>query len=181
MLLNEVSLSGSFDAVYSSSIKNVSTALASLIHHANASSIDSLPPTTKYLTIPDDLWYNETRFSRILSRFSELEELDIGDRSMKMITKFDLNGLSSLKKLRIGKSSFTNAANSYGYDPIRVFEVTECSALQSISICDYSFSGYGSILLFENCSLLESIHFGKLSFVNIREVHLKSIVSEYRY
>lgn len=181
MLLNEVSLSGSFDAVYSSSIKNVSTALASLIHHANASSIDSLPSTTKYLTIPDDLWYNETRFSRILSRFSELEELDIGDRSMKVITKFDLNGLSSLKKLRIGKSSFTNAANSYGYDPIRSFEVTECPALQSISIGDYSFSDYGSILRIENCSLLESIHFGKLSFVNIREVHLKSIVSEYRY
>lgn len=178
MLLDRVFLPESFNAVYSSSIRNVSIALASLIHHVNASSIDSLPSTTKHLSIPDDLWYNETSFSRIISRFSALEELDVGDRSMKMITKFDLSGLNYLKKLRIGKNSFTNAVNSYGNDPSRSFEVTACSVLQSISIGDYSFSDYASILRIENCSMLESIQFGKLSFVNIREVYLKSIVSK---
>ena len=178
-LLHKVSLPESFNRVYSSSIENVSTALTSLIHHPNASCIDLLPSTTSKISIPDGLWYNETCLSKILNRFSVLEELDVGDQSMNMITKFDLSEMSHLQKLKIGKNSFTKAANTYGYDSSRSFEVRECPVLQSVLIGDYSFSDYASTLRIEDCPMLESIQFGKFSFVNTREVYIKSILLEH--
>ena len=134
-----------------------------------------MPSSTRRLFIPNNFWYNETSLSKLLGRFSDLEELSIGNRSLSVIATFDLYDKKLLKTLTIGKNSFTKSADSYGYDLSRSFEVLECPNLHNISIGDYSFSDYSYILRIENCSLLETIHFGKFSFVNIKEAYIMSM------
>ena len=77
------------------------------------------------------------------SRFTLLEELEIGNDCFMYVNSFMIDGLNHLKSLEIGMNSFTKKKNSYGNAPSRSFHILNCVELESIEIGESSFSDYG--------------------------------------
>lgn len=163
----------SFHAIFSTTIHNISPSLMSLIQHPNSSVIDSLPSSSVVVSIPSDFWYNVSSISSIVSRFTELEELKIGDNCLQTISEFHLNNLDRLRVIQIGKNSMTKSVNTGGYDPSCSFQVIHCGSVEEISIGDYSFSDYGSFEI-RNCSNLVSIQLGEMVFCYAVDVIMES-------
>ena len=96
------------------------------------------------------------------SRFTLLEELEIGSDSFMNVELFKIDGLNELKSLKIGMNSFTKKKNSLGNDPNRLFQILNCDELESIEIGRYSFSDYGGGFELKNLPKLESIKIGEI-------------------
>ena len=107
---------------------------------------------------------NYTTFD--FSRFTLLAELEIGDNSFKYVNLFNIDGLSHLKSLKIGKSSFTKESNSRFSDESRSFHVLNCIELESIEIGEWSFCDYAGGF--------ELINLPKLSTIKIGEIGMDS-------
>ena len=101
----------------------------------------------------NDWNYNTFNFSR----FSLLEELEIGEYSFMYVNQFVINGMNHLKSLIIGMNSFT----SY-YDEQSVFQILNCIELESIEIGKYSFEGYGGGFELRNLPKLLTIKIGEI-------------------
>lgn len=145
----------------------------SLIQHPNSSVIDSLPSSAITVSIPSDFWYNVSSISSIISRFTHLEELKIGDNCLQTISEFHLNNMDRLRVIQIGKNSMTKLVNTGGYDPFCSFQLVHCGSVEELSIGDYSFSDYGSFEI-RNCSNLVSIQFGQMVFCYAVNVIMES-------
>lgn len=163
----------SFRGIFSTTIHNISLSLMSLIQHPNSSVIDSLPSSAITVSIPSDFWYNVSSISSIISRFTHLEELKIGDNCLQTISEFHLNNMDRLRVIQIGKNSMTKLVNTGGYDPSGSFQLVHCGSVEEISIGDYSFSDYGSFEI-RNCSNLVSIQFGQMVFCYAVNVIMES-------
>ena len=71
-----------------------------------------------------------------LSRFTELEELTIGDGCFNYVSKVSVVGLKKLKSVSIGAKSFQNESND------SELVVSDCPELTSLSIGNGSFKGF---------------------------------------
>ena len=162
-LLNNILVPQSFRAIFSTTLHNISPSLLPLIEHPNSSVLDSLPSSAVTVSIPSDFWYNVSSISAILCRFTELEELEIGDNSLQTITEFHLRNMDRLRVIEIGKNSMTKSVNKGGYDASCSFQLVHCPSIEEISIGDYSFSDYASVEI-RNCSNLVSIELGQMVF-----------------
>ena len=91
------------------------------------------------------------------SRFTLLEELEIGNDCFMYVNSFMIDGLNHLKSLEIGMNSFTKKKNSYGNDESRFFQVSNCIKLESIEIGPFSFSDYGGLFELYNLPKLSTI------------------------
>lgn len=93
------------------------------------------------------------------------KEVRIGDKYFKRIRQIDLNGLSGLERIEIGKQSFSSQPTEPWYSERTngSCRIVNCSRLKSIRIQDYAFSDYHSFEL-RNLPSLESIQMGKGCF-----------------
>ena len=96
------------------------------------------------------------------SRFTSVESIEIGDDCFCLVLTFQIDGLNRLKRLKIGKNSFTQYKNSYGNDKSKSFHILNCESLESIQIGDFSFSDYSGEFELKNLTQLQSIHIGQL-------------------
>ena len=96
------------------------------------------------------------------SRFSLLEELEIGNECFMYVNEFVINGLNELKSLKIGRRSFTKEKDSSGNDSSRSFHILNCIELKSIEIGPYSFSDYGGGFELKNLPKLSTIKIGEV-------------------
>ena len=71
-----------------------------------------------------------------LSRFTELEELTIGDGCFNYVSKVSVVGLKKLKSVAIGANSFQNDSND------SELIVSDCPELVSLSVGNESFKGF---------------------------------------
>ena len=71
-----------------------------------------------------------------LSRFTELEELTIGDGCFNYVSKVSVVGLKKLKSVAIGAKSFQNESND------SELIVSDCPELVSLSVGNESFKGF---------------------------------------
>ena len=95
-----------------------------------------------------------------ISLLEGLEFLHIGDDCCSSIKTFRVVGLEKLKKIVIGKNSFTLEINYYGKTESRSFEVADCKQLVTVDIGPFCFSdGHGSFVL-RNLPSLQSINIG---------------------
>ena len=76
-----------------------------------------------------------------LSRFTELEELTIGDGCFNYVSKVRVVGLKKLKSVAIGAKSFQNESND------SELVVSDCPELVSLSVGNESFKGFKEMKL----------------------------------
>ena len=116
----------------------------------------------KSISIPDwtcnDIDYTVFDFSR----FTLVESIEIGDNCFASVKAFQIDGLSRLKSLKIGKNSFTQEKNSYRGNKSKSFHILNCESLESIQIGEYSFSDFGGEFELKNLPQLQSIQIGTI-------------------
>ena len=78
-----------------------------------------------------------------LSRFTELEELTIGDGCFNYVSKVSVVGLKKLKSVAIGAKSFQNESND------SELVVSDCPELGSLNVGNESFKGFKEMKLSE--------------------------------
>ena len=98
----------------------------------------------------------------VLSFFSNLKVLEVGDYSFSFVEEVKLIGLKQLERVVIGENSFTKKKNDYGNDPNRHFYLKNCERLRELKIGCYSFSDY-SVCEIEDVPSLEVIEMGELN------------------
>ena len=94
-----------------------------------------------------------------LSRFTELEELTIGDRCFNYVSKVSVVGLKKLKSVSIGAKSFQNENND------SELIVSDCPELVSLSIGNESFKGFKEMKINE-VKALKIVVMGAYCFMN---------------
>ena len=109
---------------------------------------------------------NYTTFN--FSRFSILEELIIGNNSFMNVNEFVIDGLKSLRSLKIGMNSFTHLKSGDEWDSDkannrnRSFSILNCVELESIEIGRFSFSDYAGGFELKNLPKLTTIKIGEV-------------------
>ena len=111
---------------------------------------------------------------------SSLKRIEIGDDCFTRVTKVSIDGLKELETIVIGKSCFTHAKSRK--DVIKIsttngdFQITNCPKLVSISIGNYSFSGYDSLVL-DNLPSLQTIDISGYCFYRAPKFSLTGCIS----
>ena len=100
----------------------------------------------------------------VLSFFSNLKVLEVGDYSFAFVDEVKLIGLRQLERVVIGKNCFTKCKNDWprSINPSRHFYLKNCERLRELKIGCQSFSDY-SVCEIENVPSLEVIEMGELN------------------
>ena len=86
------------------------------------------------IIIPD-LTCSDTAYSIFdLSRFTQVESIEIGNNCFAFVKKFKIKRLDRLKSIKIGINSFTYKKNSGEYYFLKSFRILNCESLESIQI-----------------------------------------------
>ena len=137
-------------------LKKNPTATVSTTH-----ALTSLASTVTQIIIDNGV--SQSDFTElVLSRFSQLKSLAVGDHCFTYVTEVKVTGLRELESVEIGMNSFTKEKNSSDNDPNRHFYVKNCPKLKSLKMGHHSFSDY-SVCQIENVDALEVIEMGDLN------------------
>ena len=162
--LQTVHLPGSFEEVKSKSITSicmnmnewidVSPILANLLPFT----LDDIDINSTLISISNGVDTLMKSFD--CSRFTLLEELEIGNDCFMNVELFKIDGLNHLKSLKIGNNSFTKT--KYKCDSSRSFSILNCVELESIEIGRDSFGDYGGGFELLNLPKLSTIKIGEI-------------------
>ena len=87
------------------------------------------------LVIPSN-YCNEPKWSVFdVSGLKCLKSIEIGDECFENVNEVKLIGLNELKRVVIGKNSFTKKKNSRGNDPDRHFYLKDCERVRELRMC----------------------------------------------
>lgn len=120
----------------------------------------SLKADVKYLQIPSDSC-NEGEFTQfILSSFSALKWIEIGDNSLINVRDVSIQGMPQLTRLTIGAHSFSPSVTLYDIESNGgSFVLKDCEMLEEVKIDILSFASYQSCTL-SNLPTLQSLIIG---------------------
>ena len=119
-----------------------------------------LTESSNEVIIPNEYFNGNNIASFNISNNGVLKSIVIGDRCFGKVRVFELDGLSELESVVIGRESFRI---SY-YERIDgSYRIVNCPKLKSIQIGYYSFSDYHSFEL-NNLPSLQSIYIGRECF-----------------
>ena len=124
---------------------------------------DGSEPLTKgmkHLKLTDDCVLKDWD----LSWFMNLESIEIGDDCFESVKTFKIDGLNRLKRVKIGKNSFTESKYDSGNDESKSFQILNCESLESIEIGEFSFRGFAGDFVLRNLPQLQSIHIDSRCF-----------------
>ena len=91
-----------------------------------------------------------------------MESIEIGNDCFGSVKTFKIDGLNRLKTIKIGKNSFTQRKNIYGFNNSKSFHILNCESLESIQIGEFSFSDFAGDFELKNLPQLQSIQFGTI-------------------
>ena len=115
-----------------------------------------------------------------LNRFECLRSIEIGDHCFRAVQEFQIDGLSRLKTIKIGRSSFTHQNESYfdewGFDQSKSFHILNCKSLESIEIGEYSFSDFGGEFELKYLTQLRSIQIGTIKSISWNFYHCSFVI-----
>ena len=103
-----------------------------------------------------------------LNEYRYLKSIEIGNDCFLKVNIFVIDGLKSLKSLKIGMNSFTHLKNNDKWDfekannRNRSFKLLNCDELESIEIGSFSFSDYGGGFELRNLPKLSTIKIGEV-------------------
>ena len=95
----------------------------------------------------------------VLSFFSNLKVLEVGDYSFSFVDEVKLIGLSHLERVEIGECCLRKSLEK---NPNRHFYLKNCERLRELKIGRYSFNDY-AVCEIENVPSLEVIEMGDLN------------------
>lgn len=123
----------------------------------------NIPQCVEAIVVPDDSC-NEDYFRELdLSRFPNLQELNIGECCFKYVTRLRIVGLTKLEKVTIDGFSFSaREGNMMDYKPNYSFVVKDCPSLKELRTGDCSFVEYSNCII-ENLPSLVELEIGWLS------------------
>ncbi len=124
--------------------------------------LETINATTTHITVSNNCGNEIMASGLYFTRFTQLQEIVIGDNCFMNVGQVNLIGLSKLTRVVIGMNSFTKKKNGYGEDPNRRFYVKNCPSLIELRIGRYSFSDYG-VCEIENANRLEVLEVGDLN------------------
>ena len=124
--------------------------------------LETINATTTHITVSNNCGNEIMASGLYFTRFTQLQEIVIGDNCFMNVGQVNLIGLSKLTRVVIGMNSFTKKKNGYGEDPNRRFYVKNCPSLIELRIDRYSFSDYG-VCEIENANRLEVLEVGDLN------------------
>ena len=127
------------------------------------------------LTVCDNACNGEEWKVLDLSWMPSLKQLDVGKRCFTYVDEVKLIGLTELKRIVIGDSSF-GRRDAMGFKDNRRFCLKNCPSLKSLRFCDYSFQDF-TVCEIESVNALESIELGEDTFYYTRGLELKSILN----
>ena len=122
--------------------------------------LSKLTESSNDIVIPNGYFNGDDAASFNIANNGRLKRIEIGDNSFGKARVFDLDGLSELESVVIGKSSFriSDSERSDGN-----YRIVNCPKLKSIQIGDRSFNDYHSYEL-NNLPSLQSIVLGVWCF-----------------
>ena len=126
--------------------------------------LSNISATVRVLCIDDDSCNNNNITSLAFSRLSCLEEFIVGSRSCRFVSSLSFSTLQSLRKLRIGEYAFTYRPDSNNEK--LSFSVSNCTALQSISIGPQSFVNFNNCSII-GCLSLRTLNIGRINTVSM--------------
>ena len=88
--------------------------------------------------------------------------IEIGSYSFKHVDVVELNGLSRLERVVIGRNSFSKKKSGIGNYPTGHFSLKDCERVRELKMGRFSFSDY-SVCEIENVPSLEVIEMGQLN------------------
>ena len=96
-----------------------------------------------------------------------LESIDIGNNCLTLVKTFKIDGLSQLKRLKIGKYSFTQIKESNWHwksvnNLSKSFHILNCESLKSIEIGEFSFYSFAGPFELKNLRSLQFIKIGEV-------------------
>ena len=110
------------------------------------------------------------------SELNHIESIEIGNDCFGSVQTFKIDRLNGLKRIKIGKNSFTQHKNSYGYDSSKSFHILNCESLKSIQIGEYSFSDFGGDFELKNLPQLQSIQIGTIDSISHNFCHSSFVI-----
>ena len=126
--------------------------------------LSNISATVRVLCIDDDSCNNNNITSLAFSRLSCLEEFTVGSRSCRFVSSLSFSTLQSLRKLRIGEYAFTYRPDDNNEK--LSFSVSNCTALQSISIGPQSFVNFNNCSII-GCLSLRALNIGRINTVSM--------------
>lgn len=95
-----------------------------------------------------------------VSLFWNLESIEIRDECFSEVRVFRIDGLNRLKKLTIGKNSFSQKTRISEIDETKSFHIVDCKQLESIVISRQSFFDFSGEFELKNLPSLKSLEIG---------------------
>ena len=150
-------------SVYSSSVdvhNELMECLPSNIYHFDY--IQSISSSVSSIILPN--WTcNDVDYTIFdISRFINVESIEIGNDCFASVKTFQIDGLNRLKTIKIGINSFTQRREYYGNNESKSFHILNCQSLESIQIGEWSFSDFGGEFELKNLPQLQFIQIGTI-------------------
>ena len=133
-----------------------------------------LMESSNTVIIPNGYFNENSIASFNISNIGVLKSIVIGDNCFVKVRVFDLDGLSELESVVIGRESFRISGSERSDGSYRV---VNCPKLKSIQIGYHSFEDYHSFEL-NNLPSLQSIHIGEYCFYNAPSFSLTGLKEE---
>ena len=125
----------------------------------------SLSSSITQLTVDCDCCNEEDLNILNICQWPLLSVIEIGSYSFKHVDVVELNGLSRLERVVIGRNSFSKQKSSIGNYPAGRFYLKDCEKVRELKIGRYSFNDYG-VCAIENDASLEEIEMGEVTTEN---------------
>ena len=117
-------------------------------------------PNVEVMIVDNNACNDKCFTALVLSFFSNLKVLEVGDYSFSFVEEVELIGLSHLEMVVIGKHCFRKSIEK---NPNRAFYLKNCERLRELNMGCYSFSDY-SVCEIENVPSLEVIEMGGMNY-----------------
>ena len=116
------------------------------------------------------------------SELNHIESIEIGNDCFGSVQTFKIDRLNRLKRIKIGKNSFTQVKRTDKWIREKVnnqsksFHILNCESLESIEIGEYSFSDFAGDFELKNLPQLQSIQIGSMGILSSSNFYCSSFV-----
>ena len=163
--MNDLKTNSKYFIIYNildihNSLLNCCSSINTTSATANNNDMKSIDNSTTSIIVRS--WSNNDINYKVFdySGLNHIESIEIGNDCFGSVQTFQIDRLNGLKSLKIGKNSFTQKKNSYGWNKSKSFHILNCESLKSIEIGQWSFSDFGGDFELKNLPQLRFIQIG---------------------
>ncbi|KAK8827663.1 hypothetical protein WA577_007210 [Blastocystis sp. JDR] len=139
-------------------------AFAQSVEVSTVAQLKTLPSNTRGIIVPSNTCNDAVSYWVSLNQFSKLVFLRVGNDCFGQVAQLVITNVPTLKSVEIGSDSFTEVKHTWPAkkDTNRKFLLTDCAAVESLTIGPGSFADFGVFKL-ERVSSLRTIAIGSMT------------------